>query len=141
MILRGARAAAALPAVLLVTWGARAAGANATAAGVLFLVLVVGLAAWGGWPAGVVASVAATVCLDIFFIPPYGRLAIADPGDVAALVSFLAAAVLSGAWWRRRAGRPRRRTYGARVEILMSLLQPVRCQPAAGRLGEERRGR
>jgi two-component system sensor histidine kinase KdpD len=139
LILRGARAAAALPAVLLVTWGARVAGANATAAGVLFLVLVVGLAAWGGWPAGVVASVAATVCLDLFFIPPYGQLAIADPGDVAALASFLVAAVLSG----RLVARARRQAEEAdvrrrEVEILYELCFSLfAASQRPGGLGEE----
>lgn len=93
---RAAAAAAAVPAVLLITWGAREAGGNAAAVGVLYLILVLGLTAWGGWLAGVVASVAATACLDLFFIPPFGRLTIADPADVAALLSFLAASVVAG---------------------------------------------
>jgi two-component system sensor histidine kinase KdpD len=87
---------AAPVAVGLLTLLAREVGTNATTAGVLYLVLVVGLSAWGSWPAGVVASVAATVCLDIFFLPPFGVLAVSDPADAAALGSFLAAAVLSG---------------------------------------------
>jgi two-component system sensor histidine kinase KdpD len=106
---------AAPAAVGLLTFFARQVGANATAAGVLYLVLVLALAGWGGWPAGVgggvppprgrvdffitpagvVASIAATVCLDVFFIPPFGTLNIADPGDAAALASFLAAAFLA----------------------------------------------
>jgi two-component system sensor histidine kinase KdpD len=113
---------AAPVAVGLLTLLARLAGANATAAGVLYLVVVVGVAAWGGWQAGVVASLLATVCLDLFFIPPFGRLTIADPGDVAALVSFLAAAVLSG----RLVARARRQAEEAdvrrrEVEILYEL--------------------
>jgi two-component system, OmpR family, sensor histidine kinase KdpD len=113
---------AAPAAVGLLTLSARQVGANATAVGVLYLVLVLALAAWGGWPAGVLASVAATICLDVFFIPPFGALTIADPGDVAALASFLAAAVLAA----RLVVRSRRQAEEAdvrrrEVEILYEL--------------------
>jgi lysylphosphatidylglycerol synthetase-like protein (DUF2156 family) len=56
---------AAPAAVGLLTFLARQAGANAAAIGVLYLALVVTLAAWDGW----LVAVAATVCLDLFFIP------------------------------------------------------------------------
>ena len=109
-------------AVALLTLFARQVGANATAAGVLYLVLVLAMTGWGGWPAGVMASIAATVCLDVFFIPPFGTLDIADPGDVAALASFLAASFVAA----RLVVRSRRQAEEAdvrrrEVEILYEL--------------------
>lgn len=88
-------ALAAVPAVLLTTLLAHGAGANATTAGFLSLVLVLVLSAWGGWPAGVLASVAATVCFNYFFLPPFGTLAISEPSNWVALFSFLTAATVA----------------------------------------------
>ena len=51
---------AAIPvALVLVTAIGRAAGANEPTIGFLFLVAVLGIAAWGGWAAGAAAAVAA----------------------------------------------------------------------------------
>ena len=55
-----------------VTLVSRAAGANEITAGFLLLVAVLGLATWAGWAVGAVASVAATLCLNYFFLPPTG---------------------------------------------------------------------
>ena len=79
----------------LVTVLARQAGANAPTAGFLYLVLVLGIATWRGWLAGAVASVAATVCYNYFFLPPLGTLVITDPANWVALASFLIAATLA----------------------------------------------
>jgi two-component system sensor histidine kinase KdpD len=79
----------------LLTAVALRAGANAPTAGFLYLLLVLGLATWGGWTAGVAAAVAATVCYNYFFLPPYGTLAISEPANWVALFSFLAAASLA----------------------------------------------
>jgi len=59
-----------------VTLASRAAGANEIAAGFLLLVAVLGLATWGGWAVGAAASLAATLCLNYFFIPPTGGLTV-----------------------------------------------------------------
>jgi two-component system sensor histidine kinase KdpD len=82
-------------AVGLVTVLARQAGANAPTAGFLYLVLVLGLATWRGWLAGAVASVAATVGYNYFFLPPFGTLVIAEPANWVALASFLIASTLA----------------------------------------------
>lgn len=82
-------------AVGLVTVLARLAGANAPTAGFVYLVLVLVLATWGGWLAGAVASVAATVGYNYFFLPPLGTLVIDDPANWVALASFLIAATLA----------------------------------------------
>lgn len=114
---------AALPAVVaLVTWGAWSARANATTAGFLFLMTVLGLAAWGGWAVGVAAAVAATLCFNYFFLPPFGTLTVAEPSDWVALLFFLAAATFSSrlvATARHRAEEAQRRR--REVEILYDL--------------------
>ncbi|HEX5718409.1 MAG TPA: DUF4118 domain-containing protein [Thermoanaerobaculia bacterium] len=81
----------ALGGVILVS---RAAGANEITAGLLLLVAVLGLAAWGGWTVGAVASVAATLCLNFFFFHPTGTFAIEDSSNWVALGCFLAASTL-----------------------------------------------
>ena len=82
-------------AVALLTVVARRAGANAPTAGFLYLVLVLGLATWGGWQAGVVASVTATGCYNFYFLPPLGTLVISDPANWVALFAFLTATIVS----------------------------------------------
>ncbi|HEX3554360.1 MAG TPA: DUF4118 domain-containing protein [Thermoanaerobaculia bacterium] len=106
----------------LVTVMARWAGANATTAGFAYLLLVLGLATWGGWAVGAAASVVAMVCFNFFFLPPYGTLTIQDPSNWAALVTFLVASTVASrlvATARRRAeeAQSRRRE----VEILYDL--------------------
>src|SRR3954452_1010111 len=113
----------ALPfATALVTVLARAAGANATTAGFLYLLLVLGLATWGGWAVGAVASVASMACFNFFFFPPFGTLTIHDPANWVALITFLVASTVASrlvATARRRAeeAQSRRRE----VEILYDL--------------------
>jgi two-component system, OmpR family, sensor histidine kinase KdpD len=81
----------ALGVVILVS---RTAGANEITAGLLLLVAVLGLATWGGWTVGAVASVAATLCLNFFFLHPTGTFAIEAPSNWVALGCFLAASTL-----------------------------------------------
>ncbi|MEA2599990.1 MAG: two-component system, OmpR family, sensor histidine kinase KdpD [Acidobacteriota bacterium] len=113
----------ALPfATALVTVLAHAAGANATTAGFLYLLLVLGLATWGGWAVGAVASVASMACFNFFFFPPFGTLTVHDPANWVALITFLVASTVASrlvATARRRAeeAQSRRRE----VEILYDL--------------------
>ncbi|HWN42650.1 MAG TPA: DUF4118 domain-containing protein [Thermoanaerobaculia bacterium] len=81
----------ALGGVILVS---RDAGANEITAGLLLLVAVLGLATWGGWTVGAVASVAATLCLNFFFLHPTGTFSIEAPSNWVALGCFLAASTL-----------------------------------------------
>ncbi|MEZ7131832.1 DUF4118 domain-containing protein [Nonomuraea sp. AD125B] len=62
----------------------------------LFLLLVVGVALVGGmWPA-IAAAVGASLLLNWFFTPPVGRVTIADPENLFALIVFvLVAAAVS----------------------------------------------
>ncbi len=81
----------ALGGVILVS---RAAGANEITAGLLLLVAVLGLTTWGGWTVGAAASVAATLCLNFFFMHPTGTFTIEAPSNWVALGCFLAASTL-----------------------------------------------
>jgi two-component system sensor histidine kinase KdpD len=76
-----------------VTLASSAAGANEITASLLLLMAVLGLATWGGWAVGAVASLAATLCLNLFFLPPTGTLTIEEACFLAAatLVSHLVA--------------------------------------------------
>jgi K+-sensing histidine kinase KdpD len=72
----------------------RATGANEITVGFLLLTAVLGLATWGGWTVGAMASVAATLCLNYFFLPPTGTLSIQEPSNWVALGCFLASSTL-----------------------------------------------
>jgi two-component system sensor histidine kinase KdpD len=58
----------------------------------VYLVVVVGVAATRGWRPGVLASVLAFLAANFFFIPPTFTFTIAAPQDILALVIFLALA-------------------------------------------------
>ncbi len=113
-------------AVAAVTVAGRWSGANAPTLGSVYLVAVLGLAAWGGWAVGATASVAAMLCFNYFFLPPLGTLTIADPANWVALVAFLAASTFASrlvATARRQAeeaGR-RRREVETLYELCFSL--------------------
>jgi len=91
---RGAQGMAVPFAVAGVALASRAADANEMTAGLLLLVVVLGLATWGGWVAGAAASLAATLCLNYFFLPPTGTFTIEAPSNWVALACFLAASTL-----------------------------------------------
>lgn len=68
---------------------------NATTAGFVYLLIILGVAtAWGLAP-GVVASVAAMLCFNYFFLPPIGQFIIADPQNWVALGAFLVTALVA----------------------------------------------
>ncbi len=77
-----------------ITFLTLAADANAITAGFLYLPVVLGLATWSGWAVGAAASVAATLCLNYFFLPPVGTFHIEDPSNWVALGCFLASSTL-----------------------------------------------
>jgi two-component system sensor histidine kinase KdpD len=130
---------AALPAgVALVTWAGRAAGVNAATVGFFYLAVVLGLATWGGWTVGAVASVAAMLCFNFFFLPPFGTLTIAEPSNWIALLAFLGASTLASrlvATARRQAAEAERRR--REVQILYELCFGLfTVSPRPGALGE-----
>ncbi|MGB0047799.1 MAG: DUF4118 domain-containing protein, partial [Terriglobales bacterium] len=66
---------------------------NATTVALVFLLGVLAVSATWGWREAVFMSVAATVALDYFFMPPFGTLTITDPQNWIALLAFLVSAV------------------------------------------------
>jgi len=69
---------------------ARLIPVNATTAGFLYLVAILFIATKGGLVEATVASVAAMLCFNFFFLPPVRTLTIADPQNWVALFAFLA---------------------------------------------------
>lgn len=92
-----AHLAGAITAIALVTWlyitGLRVS--NAATASTTFLLIVLVVAATTRLWAAVVASVAAMLFLNLFFLPPFGTLTIADPQNWVALFVFLAVSLIA----------------------------------------------
>jgi two-component system sensor histidine kinase KdpD len=63
---------------------------NATTAGFCYLVVILLIATRGGLVESTVASVAAVLCFNFFFLPPVGTFTISDPQNWIALLAFLA---------------------------------------------------
>ncbi len=68
---------------------------NATTQGFVYLLLVLIIASTWGFFEASVASVAATLTFNFFFLPPVGRFTIADPQNWVALFSFLTTALIA----------------------------------------------
>lgn len=62
----------------------------------LFLLAVLAAATFAGYVSAIAAAILAALAYNFFFIPPIGTLTIAEPHEVFALISFLAAAALAG---------------------------------------------
>ncbi len=67
---------------------------NPTSAALTFLLVVLITAATSRLWVSIVTSVAADLCLNYFFMPPFGTFTIADPQNWVALVVFLAVSVI-----------------------------------------------
>jgi two-component system, OmpR family, sensor histidine kinase KdpD len=68
---------------------------NPTSVGFAYLLLVLLLASTWGLVEATVASVAATLAFNFFFLPPIGKFTIADPQNWVALFSFLTTALIT----------------------------------------------
>jgi len=68
---------------------------NATTVGFAYLLYVLSIATTWGFFEASVASVAATLAFNFFFLPPTGTLTIADPQNWVALFSFLATSLIA----------------------------------------------
>ena len=68
---------------------------NPTTAGFAYLLCVLGIATAWGMVESIVASVAAMLAFNFFFLPPLGTLTIADPQNWVALISFLTTALVA----------------------------------------------
>ncbi|HSF40986.1 MAG TPA: DUF4118 domain-containing protein [Thermoanaerobaculia bacterium] len=125
-------------AVAAVTFVGRTAGANAATVGFFYLSTVLALATWGGWAVGAAASVAAMLCFNFFFLPPFGTLTVAQPSNWVALFAFLGASTLASrlvATARRQAeeAQARRREVEVLYELSLSLFA---ASQRPGALGE-----
>lgn len=90
------RLSLSLAGVALVTWiGYRVLPVNATTVGFGYLLLVLMIAAVWGFLEASIASIAATLTFNFFFLPPVGQLTIADPQNWVALFSFLTTALIA----------------------------------------------
>src|ERR1051325_10712244 len=69
--------------------------ANPTTVGFAFLLAVLILASTWGFVEAAIASVAATLCYNFFFLPPVGTFNITDPENWVAFFSFLATALIA----------------------------------------------
>jgi len=74
---------------------ARIIPVNATTAGFAYLLGVLGIATLWGLIEAVIASVAAMLCFNFFFLPPVGQFTIADPQNWVALFAFLTTALVA----------------------------------------------
>jgi len=96
LLSRAIRLVASLAGVALVTWaGNSLIPVNATTIGFAYLLLVLVIATIWGFLEALAASVAATLCFNLFFLPPVGKLTIADPQNWIALFSFLTTALVA----------------------------------------------
>ena len=68
---------------------------NATTVGFAYLVLVLLIASTWGFVESALASIAATLSFNFFFLPPVGTLTIADPQNWVALFSFLTTSLIA----------------------------------------------
>ena len=68
---------------------------NATTIGFAYLLLVLIIASLWGFFEASLASIAATLTFNFFFLPPVGRFTIADPQNWVALFSFLTTALIA----------------------------------------------
>jgi two-component system sensor histidine kinase KdpD len=99
----------------------------------IYLLMVIALAVWAGSGPAVVASIAAFLAYDWFFVQPVGRLTIEDPSEWLALFLFLVVAVIAGqlaARLRRSAAeaRSRARETTALYELSMEILGDARLE-------------
>jgi len=90
------KTAVGLAAVILVTsLLARLSVSSAATVALSYLLIVLFVAASAPLVSAVVVSIAATLALNFFFMPPIGTLTIADPHNWIALVAFLTVAIVA----------------------------------------------
>ena len=105
LLSRAIRFVVSLAGVALVTWaGSSLIPVNATTIGFAYLLLVLVIATIWGFLEALAASIVATLSFNFFFLPPVGKLTIADPQNWITSSGIL---TLPRAW-RRLAGHLRR---------------------------------
>ena len=99
---------------------------NNTTVSLSLLLAILGVSAWWGLAEAMVASVAAVLGFNYFFLPPVGTLTIQDPQNLVAFIAFLVTAVTAS----QLSERARRRTAEAEarrleIERLYALVQAM----------------
>jgi len=94
--LSGSKLFATLLAVAAVTLACKYSGVNQTTTGFAYLLTVLFIASAWGLIQTIVASVVAMLCYNFFFLPPIGKLTIADPQNWIALGAFLVTGIVAG---------------------------------------------
>ena len=93
---RVVRAAGALALIAIITFlDFRALPVNSTTVALTFLLVILAIATRWGLVEAVIASFAAMLCFNFFFLPPIGTLTIADPQNWVALFAFLVTAIVA----------------------------------------------
>lgn len=82
---------------------------NATSVGFAYLIAILLIATAGGLLEATVASVAAVLCFNYYFLPPIGTFTIADPQNWVALFAFLVTSIIAS----QLSARAKRRTQEA----------------------------
>ena len=115
---------------------------NATTVGFFYLVAILFVATGWGFLEATVASVAAMLCFNYFFLPPVGTFTIADPQNWVALFAFLATS-LTASQLSARLKRQTREALGRQREMerlyslsrAILLIEPT--QPAAKQMAHQ----
>ncbi len=112
--------------------------ANATTAGFAYLIAVLLVAAAWGLAESVVASIAATVSFNYFFLPPVGTVRIADPENWVAFFTFLISSLIAS----QLSNRAKRRTIEAstrqlEMERLYALSRAIMAMDSSQPMGAE----
>jgi len=100
--------------------------ANNTTVALSLLLAILGISTWWGLAEATVASVAAMLGFNFWFLPPVGTFTIEDPENYVALLAFMVTAVTAS----QLSARARRRTAEAEarrleIERLYALLQAM----------------
>src|SRR5947207_8992935 len=93
-----------------------------TTAALALLLAVLCVAAFGRLWMAMAAAVAATLCLNFFFLPPVGTFTIADPDNWVALLVFLIVAVIGSQLSAAAQARAREAARGALASTLLTTL-------------------
>jgi two-component system sensor histidine kinase KdpD len=112
---------------------------NPTTAALAFLLVVLITAATSRLWVAIVTSVAADLCLNYFFMPPFGTLIIADPQNWVALFVFLAVSVIGSQLSaavrdRERDAMARRDELGHLFDLSRDVLLTTDSREAIGQL-------
>ena len=111
---------------------------NATTAGLAYLVAILVIATAWGLVESTVASIAAMLCFNYFFLPPVGTFTIADPQNWVALFAFLVTSITAS----QLSDRARRRTTEAvdrqrEMERLYALSRAILLTDPSGAAAEQ----